>query len=168
METQTLRTGDVILFHTKFKITNPLTWVPVFIRLFLNTRYNHVGVIVSNWGRLFLNEAAEKGIVAIPIEERLKGKEFIVLRPIQDVNEKEFAIEANSYLGSKYDFLSLFVYYPIYLLTGSWIEPFRSKNNRRKLFCSEYVALLYKIAKWWKINPKDILYHKFFYKVEIY
>jgi hypothetical protein len=163
-----LKTGDVILFHTKFKITKPLTWIPVFIRLCLNTRYNHVGVIISNWGKLFLNEADEKGIVAVPIEERLKNKEYVVLRCIHPIIERDFAIKANSYLGSKYDFLSLFVYYPIYLLTGKWIEPTRSRNDQRKLFCSEYVALLYDIPNWWKVNPKDILYHKFFYKVEIH
>ena len=159
------KTGDIVLFKTKFKWYNPITYVSVAIRAITGYDYNHVGVVVSNWDKLFLNEAIEKGVISIPLEKRLKGQEILVLRDSSPIDEKKFAVEANSFLGNTgYDFSSLLVFQLIYQITNKWIGR-KEENATKRMYCSEYVAYLYKMKDWWAVAPDAIGNDKRFVKI---
>lgn len=158
-----LKTGDVVLIRQNtFKIYNPITWVAEGIRIFCRTRYNHCGVIVKNWGVPVLNEAKAIGVVSTPVDIALNNKEVVIRRFRGLVDEKEFAIRANSYLGkTPYDFWSLFIVQPVFIVFGKWIGK-SGKSADKKHNCSEYCYVTYHNSKAYKMSPKDLLIDKDF------
>lgn len=150
-----LETGDIVLFRTKPSL-NPLSWVAAGIRFFTRYRYNHVGIVVSNWDKLFINEAVEKGVLSIPLEGRLDGQEIKIIRGINSIDEKVFARKANSFLGKTgYDFSSLLLFQLWFQLTGKWVGKKGDRASRR-LYCSEYAAYMYELKDWWTYSPDMI------------
>lgn len=154
------KSGDVILFHTKSKWYKPGTWLPWLIRKFTKSEYNHVGVVVSNWDQLFLNEAIGHGIVTSLLSDRLKGRqgEYIVLRSFKKINEKEFCVKANSLLGKKYDKKSLLIYFPFYILFKRWAGSTEEQQDD-KMTCSQYAAWCHNIEDFSLVAPVDFLFN---------
>lgn len=151
-----LQTGDIVLFRTPFKWYNPISYLGAAIRFFTKYPYNHVGVVVSNWGKLFINEAIEKGVISIPVENRFKGEDVLILRDPIGIDEEVFARRANSFLGNTgYDFTSLLMFQLIFQVTKTWIGRTQEKAKKR-MYCSEYVAYLYGINNWWRVSPDRI------------
>lgn len=160
-----LQTGDVVLFHTKFKWNSPMSWLAAIIRKFIKFPYNHVGIIVNNWDKPFLNESNDKGVNSTVALDRLKDRKIKILRPKDIINEREIAIKANSRLGiTKYDVLGLIFYQLIYKLTGKWVASSRTNNTERLMYCSEYAAWVYstEFTEWYKVDPKDLGNSDFF------
>lgn len=159
MDLSDFKTGDIILFHTKLKWHNPMSWLSALIRMFTKCRYNHVGIVVENWGVPFLNEAIETGIISIPLKDRLNGREMRIIRQITPiVPEKEFAVKANDRLGrTGYDFSGLLWFQLIYQLTGHWLGH-TGEAAKSRMYCAEYVAFMYPevFERWWQIAPVDI------------
>lgn len=154
------QTGDIILFHTPIKWYNPLTWITPIIRFLTKSYYNHVGVVVCNWGVPFLNEAIETGVITIPLKDRLSGKNIRVIRHGSGgvKSERGFAIEANDKLGhTGYDFSGLLFYQLIFQLTGCWFGH-TGKHAEDRMYCGEYVAYLYRyiFEKYWLTAPSVI------------
>jgi hypothetical protein len=160
-----LRTGDTVLIHTPLTL-NPTTWLSWTIRQFCKIRYNHCGIIISNHGKLAFNEAVESGVRPIPLGDRLEGLQVIILRDPQRCEfrfeQSKFAVKANGFWGkTPYDYWSLCVVFPIYILTGKWIGR-TGPSAAKKQVCSEYIANCYGMDAPWKKSPKDILdYPKF-------
>lgn len=150
-------TGDLIFFRTKLSL-NPASWLSTLIRFFAKIKYNHVGVIILIWGEPFVIEALGKGIVATPLSKRIIGKKIRICRPFRNINEKLFAQKTVSYLSTKYDFIGLLFYQLVLNLTGHWIGG-GSKNQERRLYCYEFVALMHKAdcTNWYSMLPKDLL-----------
>lgn len=147
-----LKTGDLVFFRSKGVL-------PLLIRKFAKIQYNHVGVVVSNWEKLFLNEAVGRGIMAQPLSNRIDGREkdILIRRPINPINEKEFAQKANSCLGKKYDFRGLIINQGLLQVFGKWNGGDAGKEEGR-FYCYEYASFCYQEHfDWWKINPKDLL-----------
>ena len=102
-----LKTGDIILFRTPFKVFNPISYLSASIRFFASIKYNHAGIIIKNWDVPFVNEAVGRGVISMPYIDR-KADKIKILRPAFDINEKELAQKANSALGkTPYDFSGL-------------------------------------------------------------
>lgn len=141
--------GDVILFRTK-PTFNPLTWIAAAIRLFTNYKYNHCGTVVSKKSVLWLYEMTEKGLEKTILDERIKDADISVLR--KGING-QFSKNADSVETlNGYDFVSLFLYQPIFQLTNIWIGREKEKA-KKKMYCSEYCAFLHGLNEWWTYSP---------------
>jgi hypothetical protein len=160
MKIADFKTGDIILFHTPLVWYKPMSWLSALIRLFTKSYYNHVGVVVCNWGVPFLNEAIEIGVTPIMLSERINGSDIRVIRPKSPImDEKTFAMQANSKLGrTGYDFKGLLFYQLIYQLTGHWLGHTDAGHADRRMYCAEYGAWMYKniFKDWWEVAPNVI------------
>jgi hypothetical protein len=157
-----LKTGDIVLVHTKLSF-NPKTWLSWAIRQFCATRYNHCGVIVDNYGALTFNEAVAHGIRPIPLDIALEGKRVIIMRDPDlcrsKMDELKMAIKANAYWGhTPYDWYTLLITFPIYILFGKWIGKSGPSADKKQV-CSEYVANCIGMPTPYKVSPYDVLYY---------
>jgi hypothetical protein len=163
---ETIKSGDVIVFRTKFKWNKPMTWLAAIIRGFTAYEYNHVGVVVHNWGVPFLNESNQKGVNSTILKERLTGCKYKIFRSKHPIDEKAFCINANSKLGvTKYDTISLLFYHAWYKITGRWIASNKQNQNERFMVCSEYAAWCHNMKEWYKADPS--VFEKSNYFIEI-
>jgi len=157
-----VRTGDIVLFRTPFKLWKPASWLSALIRYFAKIKYNHVGVVVSNWNVPFVNEALGRGVIPSPFKDRVIGVQVKILRPnfyLADGFEKAFATKANSKLGiTGYDFSGLLFFQLVYQIFGVWIGTKNKKRAEKRMYCYEYVGWCYSnlFPDWWKINPAKI------------
>lgn len=148
---------------------SPVTWLAAAIRLFTGVRYNHAGVVVENWGTLFINEALGNGIRARPLKKYLHrpSSSYLILRPKNPYfNERFFAVTANDLLGTKYGFKDIF-YQAWYRVTGVWHGRTEAKAANA-MVCTEYVAYLHGLRQWWKYSAKELLESKEFEHYKLY
>ena len=153
--------GDVVLFYHPFSILDPISIVTLLIRKICKTKYNHAGILVKNWDKWFLCESVNRGVLARIAEIQLNGSIICILRskscsPKTDAEVKALSIKINSYLGARYDFMSLVYYQLIYSFKHKWQGKTRSAATD-KLFCYEYVENCYPTLfnEPWKALPND-------------
>ena len=155
-----LVTGNVILYCREFKWNRPMSYVSAAIRFVMKSKISHVSVIVSDWGEPFCNQALPSGVHAIPATRDLVGERVIILKYKGEINEKEFATRANSYLGMPYDFFGTCVCQLVYQLSGRtiWIGK-RGRDAGAKLYCFEYAALMFpnEFSKPWEADVYSFL-----------
>jgi hypothetical protein len=153
-----LKTGDIIYTHIPFVWYKPLRYISLAIRKILNTWYNHIAIIVVIWGKVYVAESTKGGVKITPINKWIKDYKVIINRPTIILNEKEIGYRIMKYQGfTGYDYTSLIWYQLILQIFGKWKGKEKNKAAK-KLYCSEYVALIYKehFPKWWLITPKDL------------
>ena len=150
-----LLTGDIILFK-------PTSLIGKIICYVSKSPYSHASIIVNNWHIPAVNESQPRGIISPPAQLRLQGETILIKRYKNTMffSEEKFAIHANSHLGKRYDFISTLFFQLIFQLTGIWIGK-HSNAAERRLYCSEYVALVYNktvgiFPEWWKVDPKHL------------
>ncbi len=162
-----VKTGDIVFFRTKFSWKSPMSWLSVAIRWAARIKYNHVGVVVENWGQPFINEALANGIVSQPYSTRVKGKQIMVVRPKRPIEEEAYAKEANCLLGIPYDVKGLIWDQLIFQITGKWSGQGEHEAKDR-LYCYEYAALMNKedYPDWWKVDPKSFLNGNWHYEIK--
>lgn len=167
LELPEIKPGDIVLFRNEFEITHPMTFLSAAVRGFTEYPYNHCGVVVSNNGDLFINEALFGGITARPLEKYLErgDKTYIaILRPKQAVKPIVFSREANKYVGSSYDFTALVFHHSIYRIPkllgitnyAPWIGS-TGDHAVSKLVCSEYCALVHGLPNWWLMSTREVV-----------
>ena len=148
-----LKVGDIVLYSGK-------GFLPRAIQFFQRNKYNHAGLVVEVWGKLFILEAVAEGVVLNTIEDSFKGSKQIVMRPNFDVAANKqfsnFAVELTE--DRKYDYAALFWHQLIYKITGRrrWVG--RQHTAGEKLYCSELCAYVYNqlyglFPKWYKTSP---------------
>jgi hypothetical protein len=159
MNKYNVKVGDIVLY-------SGTGLLPRLIQLFQKNKYNHAGLVVEAWGKLFILEAAAEGVVLNTIEDSFKGSKQIVMRPtfitaptIDVESSKEFskfAIELTE--GRKYDYAALLWHQLIFKLTGRrrWVG--RKFTAGEKLYCSELCAYVYNqlydlFPVWYKTSP---------------
>ena len=162
-----LETGDTVLFFKPFvwyKIRTYLSWI---IRTVAFTKYNHAGVVVSNWYTPFLNEAQGVGIITEPCSTRLVGCCVKIIRRIDSnkLSEAGVAIKANDKLGNtKYDFMGLvhqLIFNIWYKISDKKIWVGKKGNDAsRRMYCYEYAAWVHDdlYPEWWKIELSEMRY----------
>jgi len=126
------------------------------IRLFTRSRVNHTAIAVELLGKLYVIDSQLDGTNLRPYEEWLAkyNYDFIVDRP-KEFTDEHFA-KAMSVIGTTpYDFKSLLWYQPKYILTGKW-SGHRYDEAKERLYCSEYVAWIFDLPKWWKASPEAV------------
>lgn len=167
MKLEDFKTGDIILFHTKFVWYKPLSWLSALIRFFTKSYYNHVGVVVRNWDVPFINEAVETGVHAVPLVDRIGSHQIRVIRPIKGVDERTFAVRANSKIGhTGYDFSGLLFYQLIFQLTGHWLGH-TGVHAEGVMYCGEYAGFCHAeyFHNYWKTAPSDENKSEYFFEV---
>lgn len=166
-----LQTGDVVLFYTKFVWYRPITWLAIAIRKIAKVHYNHAGVVVSNWGVLFLNEALGHGVKSIPLQKRLQGTEIKVLRRAVPKEEATLAILANSVLGyTPYDFKGTLLDQLRYHINKKkkWYGWLDVPEAEKRMYCYEYAMWVHSdiYPHWWKVDLHEVNYNmKYLYSI---
>jgi len=154
MKIEELRTGDILLYRSK-------GFLPKAIRFFTRGKFNHVSIAVEFWGEMFVAESESKGFVPNKVRESIKGSDVWVMRYLQPINQRSFAMRITGMLGKhRYDFASLLLFQVWYALTGEWIGK-KDKHASKRLYCSEAIAYIYanevfEMTEWWKYNPQMI------------
>jgi hypothetical protein len=162
-KTISLQPGDIVLFRNNFVWHQPMTWLSALVRFFTRCEFNHCALIVANWDVAFISEAVNQGIVTRPLEQHLERSKsrIMILRSREPLDIEPFCIRANSVVGSKYDYSALFWFQLIYRITGNWYGPTNDAAADR-MVCSEFVAWVYRLDKWWLYSSKEIMNHRQF------
>lgn len=142
-----LRTGDVVLFRGKGRVSRWIRWWCSILRGLKVTWASHVGVVVIDSGRLMLFESTSirggvKGVRLIPLSDALaeydgdiRVRRLMIARDtIFERQVKNFVTEK---IGRPYE-KSL-----LELMRSAWTIDRNKENTPDSLFCSELVALLY-------------------------
>lgn len=172
-----LKSGDIVLFSNAFKAGNPMRWLSMIIRWATSwkvvsgrlkydpARYNHVAVVVENWGTPELNEAVWLEIKGRPAWKYLHRHltRIKVLRYRTPINEAYFCQRANSKKGIPYDVWAL-PHHLWYRLSGRWVGSTEAKSEG-KMVCSEYAAWCYELPNWWAYSAKELESHPDFVTV---
>lgn len=158
METTKLKTGDVIFTRMPFVWYKPVRYISWCIRLILGTWYNHVAIYVEIWDADHVAESSAGGVQNRPLKKWARDYEVEVKRCEYVGGKKEIARNIMRYQGyTGYDYISLLFFQLIYQTLGIWIGKTKDKAIK-KLYCSEYVALIFKdlFPNWWVVTPKDL------------
>lgn len=144
------KTGDI--FHCQ---SNGI--IGRAIRKATKSRFNHSAVFIEIWGQAYIMDSQAKGTNLIPFSEwnnKWKYKYFVTRDPfLKDL--KYFSMRALSKSGNTgYDFGSLIIRQPLYLLTGKWHQKESKHNN--KMYCSEFVAWCHEIHSAYRMSPEDL------------
>lgn len=144
MKPNEIKTGDTILVSSH-------SWLARQIQRFQKIedkeggKYNHAMMAVWIWGDLYVCEADKRGVRLTRFSDYYNSnRELLCLRPTFPIFEKEYAEFMLPYCGStRYDFYTLFVAFPVKILTGGkvWIGP--KKENGKGFNCGGWCAYVY-------------------------
>jgi hypothetical protein len=141
----------ILLVHTPFDWKRPITTLPHLIRKVAGVYNNHAALLID--GKIY--ESDINGVVEVHPKDWVKNQTVTVYEFPEDVNTKQYEIEAKALVKQhKYDFLSLFVWQPIYLATGWYIGPIGRKGKKR-FYCFEYLAYVLDYTNYYKITPRE-------------
>ncbi len=138
-----IKDGDILLYRGE-------RFGSKIIRAVTRSEYSHAGIVAWWHGRLMVLEAMSKGVRAMPISKNIrtyKGKVvwYRVKEPVKAEQREAMLNYAKKELGKDYGRLKM-------ILLGAWLIfkldtiQRRLLNRRNKLYCSEYVSLVYKAA----------------------
>lgn len=167
---QNLEVGDIILEHTNF---NPkedyVSILSALIRFFTNNYWNHAKYVVETKKGLKIQEALAQGIVERDIEEALKGRDILIMKPIIELSKDEkilYSKYAKRLKGVKYDYFGTLFFQLIKQVFGIWLGSRDVKLETPK-YCSEAPMTLHHlvrgiIKKPWGYSPADIRNDNYF------
>lgn len=144
---------QIVLVRTPFDWKRPITTLPHLIR--------KVAGVFNNHGSFFIGknvyESDISGVVEVPLSKWAKNQTITIyeLPGVKHTDEHHYEFMAKHLVKKhKYDFMSLFVWQPIYLATGLYLGH---KNDKAALrfYCFEYLAYVMGIENWYKITPKE-------------
>lgn len=144
-----MKTGD-ILFCSGKKLLSKL------IRLFTKSEWSHTALFIEIWGQPYIIDAQKNGINVKEFNEWVKeyGYKYEVRRSPKLIDEHTFSLKAMSKSGvTLYDFESLIIRQPLYLITRKWEEK---KSEDERMYCSEYVAWCHDVPEWFSMSPQDL------------
>ena len=145
-----IKTGDILVVSTDSWLANAIQWFQT-----LNNKeygkYNHAMVAWWIYGKLFVTEAVQTGIVVTNFEEvymkESKYKAILLLKPNYNVDGSKVGEYMLSYLGkTKYGFVNLLFYQPIKILTGKWLGGSNKKDDIN-FICGEWAAHIANYSK---------------------
>lgn len=137
----------ILLVHTPFDWKRPITTLPHLIRKVAGVFNNHGSFLIDG----YIYESDINGVVKVPIREWAKNQTITVY----DCNEYYAERVAKNIVGKhRYDFMSLFIYQPIYLATG-WYVGREKRKAENRMYCFEYLSYCLGQHKWYKVTPKE-------------
>jgi len=173
-----INTGDILLSESKGIIAKA---IHQFQRIGnpQGFKYNHAMIAWRCYGKLFVVEATEKGIVLTDFNkhyiENEKIKSIIRLSPIFEVNGEEMGKFMLPFIGhTNYDFWNLLVAQSVRILTFNKVWIGEKRQNPHKFICGEWCYYVYQKMfpscfkeKSQKIAPIDLYKNSLFSHLKI-
>jgi hypothetical protein len=148
-----LQNGDSLICYSN-------GWLGRQIQRFTKSGANHAAKVIKVSGVLMVIDSQRNGTNVKTFENWLAeyGYNYRVYRyryanPNWGKAIRERALSKAGVTG--YDFMSLFVWQPWYLLTGKWAGRKREQAENR-MYCSEYVGWVDELPDWWTLSPADL------------
>jgi hypothetical protein len=144
----------IILVHTPFKWSKPLTIVSHLIRKVTHTFYNHASFLLEENGEQLILESDMEGVISKPLVDWVRNQTVSVYEIPEDIEPivKEKAIEC---VGNfEYSFVDLFWFMPIYIITGKWYGR-TVDEAKNKPTCYEYLAKCLELDNWYRMTPNE-------------
>jgi hypothetical protein len=169
INTDNLKTGDVIIQHTESFLLKPSTWSSYIIRKVTKSKWNHsseiliidryIYVIESLWGWITLTSWSKFNKNDKYIKQ-LRFKWFD-----NKFNQDKYIIKALKQLDKRYDYLWIRRIF-LMICFGYWNKTSKeiSMTHRR---CSEFNAWMKDLSWWQSYFPKDFDKNKLFEEVLI-
>jgi hypothetical protein len=165
MKNLVIKNGDVGLVRQHFQIWRPMSWLTAIIRLMTGSRYNHAQLFLTIQGELFVIEAVKSGVRMCSYERWVKkyphDLKVIRFTDYQGlIDDGDIRLRAMEHLGKPYDYAALFFHqlaFQVYRWFGvdRWLGK-KSLDASKHVYCSELVAYVYDIARWWTLTPADL------------
>ena len=149
-----LQHGDVLHCTSK-------SWLARTIQKMTKSHINHTSLMLEIDGAMYVIDAQKNGVNLKTLENWLENFKYTYVlhrkrKPTTQWN-KGISIRALSKVGvTPYDFASLLIWQPIYILTGKWKGRTEDRADDR-FYCSEYVAWVLGLENWWECSP-DLVY----------
>lgn len=147
-----LQTGDVL--HCRRN-----TFIAKCIKLFTKSRFNHTAMVVEIWGVICIIDSQNDGTNIRTFEQWKKKYNYkyeVTTLNLSDQEKREMSKKALSMVGvTKYDFVSLLIWQPMYILFGKWHGKKNASANKR-MYCSEFVAWVLGLDRYWALSPQDV------------
>jgi len=155
---QNLETGDILHCYKDAFIAN-------HIKAFTKSKYNHTATVLEIYGRLYVIDSQKDGTNIRPLTDWLKKYKYsfdVTKAHFNKRKKEEYSRKALSKAGvTKYDYVSLLLWQPIYIVTGKWHGK-KEESAQKKMYCSEYIGWLHDVPNYWEKSPQDIF--RFFEK----
>ncbi len=154
-----LRTGYQIAVHNPAYLHKPGSWMYAGIRMATGSYWNHwAGIVVSDRGPLVVEmrgRGRKRGIRKTSLIIwlfRHPDRKYEIL-PVECTPEQIERMVTCKGIG--YDFWSLLIWQPLYIIFGVWLEPkfLRSKPYHT---CSEFYATLLEKPNAHRMSPGDM------------
>lgn len=150
-----LKDGDVLHCRGNRFLSKIIKW-------FMKSRITHTALVVELNGLLFVVDSQRDGTQLRLFDEwQRKYKYTFFISRNTCYTGKEGAYyhvdRVFSSIGFKpYDFASLLIHQPRYIITGKW--PTRTKEREdNRFYCSEFVSYVLGIPEYYKQSPEDLL-----------
>ena len=157
------RTGLLISTYKPFVWYKPHRWLSAAIRKFTGSKWGHSAALIELWGEWYVIEYDPNPKITAWEQWRNTDKVIQVAELKYLYNEKMWAnIALSKQDATKYDYASLFIYQPIYQITGQWVGR-KNKEGDSRFYCSEYIAWVWNkqlvnlFPKWWQTSPADLV-----------
>lgn len=145
-----IRSGDVLHCTSN-------GWLARAIKKITKSKVNHTALAIECWGELFIIDSQKEGTHLRPFNQWIDEMKYTyqVSRPINFTSDQKN--KAVSKIGfTPYDFMSLILWQPLYILTGKW-HGHREDKATKRMYCSEYVAYVFDLPKWWDKSPQEVM-----------
>ena len=144
-----IKTGDILVVSTDSWLANTIQWFQSIQNKEFG-KYNHAMVAWWAYGKLFVTEAVQSGIVVTNFEEvymkETKYKSILLLKPKYKVDGSKVGEYMLSYLGkTRYGFINLIFYQSIKFITGKWIGPLSEDGIH--FICGQWAAHIANFSK---------------------
>jgi len=143
---------DILMCHNS-------SWISKTIRLVTKSRVSHNALAIRIEKELFIIDAQRRGVNVTSFNQWHKKYKynFYIYRPINfspPLEKERIYQKAIESIGiKKYDFISLLIWQPIYLLTGVWNRT-NQKRQKNRFYCSEFIAYCFEIPDGYKMSPE--------------
>lgn len=137
------------LEHRPFDWRKPLTIMSHLIRKVAKVFNNHGSIRIAK--KVF--EAEMTGVEEV---ELLKWKKNQLITTYEVKLTPEQLQRVYALKDTKYDYWSLFLWQPIYIITGLYLGNTKARKAAKRLYCFEYLAYVLGLPNFYKITPQEI------------
>lgn len=133
-----------ILVHNPFNWKNPISVTYWLIRVITRGFYNHEAICIKLEDNYWVIQAVRTGVTITEYNTWLtqgnRQTYYIPVNP-ERYNLQQVKKTALEQIGKKYDYMSLLVYLPLFIITKRWFGRTGQRSHRR-LYCYELVSYI--------------------------
>lgn len=135
-----------VIFTNRALSIKPISWINAITRINTKSPFDHVSLFD---GSFIYESTSGKGVHKIEYEKWIKDRKNTYIF-IYDVDDNYFDLSKFEILkGIKYDYLANFLY-----LFG--FKSLLKRNSNKRIFCSEFVAIIMRLEYSYNYTPEDI------------